>query len=1455
MQCPGCGFENESDNKFCNMCGMGLPAEGASFEEPVERDPLEIDLSMELDFGTQEDSVGSGSTGDSSLLLDSNLEIDSLANDLDFADDSSGSLKVDEAAMDFGADFNFENDTSQGLTEINLNDADVGLEMVADTLDSMDFGSNETAIDLEDSSNINTSIDLGPDCEFTIDENPGLCEFVPQNKSEEIQSHESELGVTQISEGLEDYSQNTTELELDSELDSDLDGLIVSTAGNEAAGGDDLMSFGEEDSSSDFDLEAVDLDSELETFGADDFNVDSLDAGLSVDSTELAIDTDSFDFGDLDANNAVAVDADLDTLEMDDFETTDASGFEQDFDYSDDEEDATQEQGGGIADAVLEEFHDEDLMVDTGLEEILAEETSQMEAELPGEFVAAESESDELDDLARLIGGLEAGIQMENEGADTFAEAASEASVPVVEAHRPVVAPVAEAQAEVDMDLSTIVSLAEHHEPAAPMESLAELNARGYGETEILTVAPELTPLQQFEELKLVIRNSDDPDERYSMVVEMSELRLPESKTELIALLTDELKDIREVAATTLGELEAKEAVKPLVNCLSSEHGQLKFIAARSLGQIRHTDAVIPLIKLLEEENEDLRYVTLEALGKIGSATALKAVSAFLKSRNNDLRYISCEAIGNIADPSSVAVVLPMLKDVDFEVKLKAIEALGKMASTQACDHLLVVLSEENERTRTATIQALGQIKNANAVEPLIDIYQISNPQLKEKIIWALGEIGDSRAIEPLLKLSNAFNTKQTVLALEAFSKIKSSKASRYILSILEKADPSLTLKAIDALGEIAEKSTAGNLIEFLDSSEPTEKIAAATALGKIANPIALEPLIGRLIDSERDVRLSAIEALGKIKGLSAIEPLINSLAEQDSQVIEKAEWAICEIGEVAVETLNKAIQDDTKNNVLSSLVKVLGKIGSIKAIFPLLKVLDSSKNQEINTQIADSLLAIDEYLTTSNPISVILKESYAWAQFSIAQALANLNDERAFGLLIKIARDVLTEKDIKKLAGIPDRKILECSGEILHLIRLNVAHLFAKVGNDKAIPIIMKYFIEGDQHQREWCVEALGGIKTNGALDALIDVLKKPEYNLPIEVLSKQLILNGNKKLVEKLIMGASHPSEQVRFAITTVLGDTQDPRAIRTLSNLVTDQAEKVRTAAIEAIGKIGTVAAVQPAIEALQDSIETVRAKAAQVLGELKDTAAVEFLDKSSKDKSELVRKLSIKSLALMADARVPDIIMSSLTDKTELVRKTAVEALGERRDRVALKHLAASLEDPSDKVRAATAEALAKIGDPVSIMPLLTRLDDPSPLVPIACSEAIVSFGENSYDVLIEALKHSEDRIRRHSSDLLIRIGEGNLILKLLRLSQDRNSYLRENIAKILGKIGNEAVVEPLMQMLTDRSSVVRKTAAESLGSLSDIRCLVALKAATKDQSKEVRLAANQALQEIFKAHKL
>ncbi|NLM17691.1 MAG: hypothetical protein GX221_08250 [Candidatus Riflebacteria bacterium] len=1450
MLCPKCSYFNDAKNKFCNMCSAPLPKEDA-MEAPVERDSLDLDLTLDFD--------------------DLGINVDEKPSDFSaYTEEASASDGLSDVTVDLDMDLDFTGDifsTEQAeVAELELSDSDETLDFSEPVLQEPAADDLSLDLDLDLDLDLYLSADTAHSegaSEVSLDLDLSAPEEIDLSDSDDLFGDLSigeDTIVLEAEETLEEALSDASEDDLladDFELPDDLNSLLVDSQPPVTDDSQTQSAEQEED--------------ELLASPADSLSIEVEDsfAPVALEAEDLKEHDESFDFGDLDQIQTIDDDDDLQSLTISFDSISSQESFEEDVEVQQMEDDGYLHEENTVQDASGEFVLEADaLEQDLDLEAFFQNDS----ANEPVEESGVEIEASEVPETY-LHEDDSSGIFIEtddfNLSSDESFEMASE--------------PFVESDDNVD---SWLLHIGEPENK--PKKSLHEEDLKGYQEgafkTEVLEQSPSYvyesddylpsadeapvisahqvlspviaqTPLEELEELRVLLKDSEDPDERYSLVLQISELGLQESVPDFVALLNDELKDIREIAADYLGTIGNKEAVKPLIDCLSSPHPQLKFIAARSIGKLEAEEAVMPLIKLLEEEDEDLRYVTLESLGKIGSSAALKAVSAFLKSRNNDLRYIACEAVGNIGDPGSVAMLLPMLRDPEFDVRLKAIEALGKVASKEACDQLLVVLSEDNEAIRSQTIKALGQIKNENAVEPLVELYPKMNPQLKEQILWALGEIGSAKAVEPMLKLSNSFNSAQVKSALEAFGKIKSEKASRYVLSILERDDSDLSIRAIAALGEIKEKSTAGNLIKFLESPDSEIKIAAATALGNIANPIAIDALIQKLSDSEKGTRYAAIEALGKICGVRAIDALINSLNEQDEQIIEKAEWAICEMGEAAVDHVNKAIQDDKNASILPSLVKILGKIGSIRAIFPLLQLIETHKDLPLAKTLADSLLSIDNIITGVNPISVILKEGYAWAQFSIAKALAEIGDDRAFNLLIKIAGQTLSEGDFKKLSGIPDKRVLECSKEILHLIKLNVARLFAEIGNDNAIPVLKDYFIASDLSEKCWTVEAIGGINTDSALDALTEILKKPEYNIPLDLLSKQIVRNSSKKLVEKLVMSASHPSEQVRMAVATVLGDTGDTRAMRTLSALVKDQAEKVRVAAIDAIGSIGTTVAVQPAIDALSDSVESVRAKAAEVLGGLNDTAAVEFLQKSSKDSSELVRKLSIKSLAGMADARVPDIITAALKDQAESVRITAAEALGERRERAALPHLIEALGDESDKLKVVVAEALAKLGDPEAIMPLLPHLDSSSHAVPLACSEAIISFGENAYPMLIEALKNPEPRIRHHASELLVRISDDSLIGKLLRLAQDRNNFLRENVAAILGKVGDSRVVDTLIMMLSDRSILVRKTAAEALGNLKDIRSVVALKQATKDQSREVRKAANAAMQAVFQEHKL
>ena len=97
MLCPGCGFENENDNKFCNMCGMAQKKKKKQDIPPAEREQVSLDNLSFDDF---------------------NLDTSSGSNSIDL------DLSTDTAApTDSSSDFNF--DLSLGIDKI--------LDMIGDT--------------------------------------------------------------------------------------------------------------------------------------------------------------------------------------------------------------------------------------------------------------------------------------------------------------------------------------------------------------------------------------------------------------------------------------------------------------------------------------------------------------------------------------------------------------------------------------------------------------------------------------------------------------------------------------------------------------------------------------------------------------------------------------------------------------------------------------------------------------------------------------------------------------------------------------------------------------------------------------------------------------------------------------------------------------------------------------------------------------------------------------------------------------------------------------------------------------------------------------------------------------------------------------------------------------------------------------------------------------------------
>ena len=236
MQCPGCGFENEKGNKFCNMCGMGLPGTGETPDAPAEREPLDLDLSLDLDVGEAADAAGGLS--------------------FDLGTPAGGSFDLSAGSADDAGDLQLDMPETPEKSEISL-DLNAGGDDVS--FDSIDNSAASPAVDLD------ISMDQG---------DSGLNFDLLDNSPTE------QAGV--------DDDPFAAPAGFDISLDD--------AAAEEPA---DAVSF---------DAPAVAVS---EPAAADEFSFDvagaaSEPSAREVDAETLAVETESFDFGDLDATPAAA---------------------------------------------------------------------------------------------------------------------------------------------------------------------------------------------------------------------------------------------------------------------------------------------------------------------------------------------------------------------------------------------------------------------------------------------------------------------------------------------------------------------------------------------------------------------------------------------------------------------------------------------------------------------------------------------------------------------------------------------------------------------------------------------------------------------------------------------------------------------------------------------------------------------------------------------------------------------------------------------------------------------------------------------------------------------------------------------------------------------------------------------------------------------------------------------
>jgi HEAT repeat protein len=291
------------------------------------------------------------------------------------------------------------------------------------------------------------------------------------------------------------------------------------------------------------------------------------------------------------------------------------------------------------------------------------------------------------------------------------------------------------------------------------------------------------------------------------------------------------------------------------------------------------------------------------------------------------------------------------------------------------------------------------KLKSKRDVKGLIKALGFQNADsIRQSAAQALGEMGDASAIEPLITALITSGTRDA--AANALAMIGLPAVEPLITRLsYEKADYLKQTAKLNAM--MGKPAMNEQQIAALVESNKNMCKEAADILGKIGDARAVKPLISLLRDDDISVRSKAVDALSTI-GISAVEPLITKL-DRDKYVHSYEGTILVKIGAPAVKSLIAALANSNKI-IRRQSIKVLGKIGDIRAIESLIAALKDSQD-DMRDVAAEALGNIGKP-DAVEPLIIILRDSEDGVRYAVAEALGKIGNAHAVKPLIAVFTD-----------------------------------------------------------------------------------------------------------------------------------------------------------------------------------------------------------------------------------------------------------------------------------------------------------------------------------------------------------------------------------------------------------------------------------------------------------------
>lgn len=397
-------------------------------------------------------------------------------------------------------------------------------------------------------------------------------------------------------------------------------------------------------------------------------------------------------------------------------------------------------------------------------------------------------------------------------------------------------------------------------------------------------------------------------------------------------------------------------------------------------------------------------------------------------------------------------------------------------------------------------------------------------------------------------------------------------------------------------------KAAVGPLAGALRHENYKVREAAVEALEKFGPPMPVDLLITALQDSHKDVRRATIEALARNRDPRAAEPVAALLKDPEAAVRGWVIFHLPKFDTAGIRLLIPVLKDPENRQAVAKALE-LAKIVDVDPFVAALKEED-----EFINQVAKRVL---DRCTWWEPSSVDEK-AWVWAARGDWQSCARLGKPAVEALI-----HALVYGD--------------------SAARPAIAQALGQLGDGRAAEPLSTVLNETGMSHRQPIIEALGGIGTQPAIQALVSqlavqdrgarqaALNALENNgwVPVSAEEKARYWIARERLSECIALGSAAVdpllgllewgNTPLEGEVLDVLGKIGDARAVVPLLNHIRTLNTKTYRGLVDALCRIGDGRVIRPLIERLDENSVYIRQVSARALVNLYQQGKLSKQDK--------------------------------------------------------------------------------------------------------------------------------------------------------------------------------------------------------------------------------------------------